>query len=250
MSGNNRSRNSSSIYTGNPNNLEAGRNNLEAGPSSNNNFVNLEMGLGQNTSSGNPVVHQNSSSEMMDPLSTGDLHVTHDTTREEDLTHPTLTSYGSFSGFSGTPNITGSTTHDRSSFGNVSGLTLPNESVTLPSQSMSLSNSSNPEQEPPFNASFSTIGNHNNNSSIVGNPTGVNMIQHTPRSASSPYNSNTLGSNNNNNGSNNNNNTLGGKKKRKTKKVNRKQKKTKKVKRKVKKTMKKKQRKTKRKVKK
>ena len=209
---------------------------LEAGPGlpNNSSFVNLEMGPQQNTS-GNSVVHQSSS--MMDTLHPSDLALSEGETTRDYRSFPTLTSNGSFQDLttSGTPNITGTTNRDKSSsVENVSGLTLP-------SQSMSLSNSSNPEQEPPFNASFSTIGsqeidNNNNNSSIVGNPTGVNMIQHTPRSASSPYNSN----NNNTLGlGSNNNNTLGGKKKRKNKKVNRKQKKTKKVKRKVKKTMKK-----------
>ena len=182
------------------------------------------MGLGGPNTSGNQVVHQNSSSEMMPLLHTPDLHVTHDTTREEDPTYPTLTSYGSFNGFSGTPNITGSTTRDRSSVTSVSGLTLP-------SQSMSLSNNnSNTEQEPqpPFNASLSSIGsigsigssNNNNDSNSYGvingsgNPTGV-MInrRRPPRIASSPINPNN---------SNNEPNNLGGKKKRKTKKVNRK----------------------------
>ena len=246
MSGNNRIRSSSSIYTGNPNNLEAGQ------PSNSSSVVNLEMGMGPGpNTSGDPVVLQNSS--MMDTLHPSDLASSKGNTTVPTI-NDTLTT-ASFQGWgtSVTPDITGNTTRDRRSLNSVSHLTLPSQS---PSQSMSLSNNnSNPEQEPqpPFyNSNLSVISrvnsnsNSNSNNSIsYDNPTGIINGSGNPtdygnpgnRSASSPINN-----------SNNNNKSLGGKKKRKTKKVNRKQKKTKKVKRKVKKTMKKKQRKTKRKT--
>ena len=217
--------NSSSIYTGNPN-----PNNLEAGLNPSGNSLN-SSGSSQGTM-------------QLSELGISSSSRGH-TTRESFPTSSTNSSNPADMGYWSAPqpqqtppNITGNTTPDSnsSSFGIVSGLNLGDRSMSLPLNNSIITAGSN-NQYDPFPSSFSTIGSDNNNSSIVGNPTGV-MInrRRPPRTASSPINNS------------NNNKSLGGKKKRKTKKVNRKQKKTKKVKRKVKKTMKKKQRKTKRKT--